>query len=193
MPLAAVITILSVLIYAAVQQNYRQSLNDPQIQIAEDAAAALKKQIPVNQIIPVGDVETVDIAKSLSPWIAIYDSEGEPLLSTGALDGSMPTPPKGVFTTTRSTSASAALYAENRVTWQPQAGVREALVVVSIGRESLKGDPAYVVVGRNMREVEAREKNLSVMVFFAWLTAIVFSLLFKATEYYLFDIMKKHG
>ena len=38
LPLAVASTGMCLLVYATVQQNYRQSLNDPQIQMAEDAA-----------------------------------------------------------------------------------------------------------------------------------------------------------
>ena len=41
LPLAAVTTLLCGLIYLAVQQSLRWGANDPQIQMAEDAAAAL--------------------------------------------------------------------------------------------------------------------------------------------------------
>ena len=38
LPLGVAVTLVCALIYATVQQNYRQSANDPQIQMAEDAA-----------------------------------------------------------------------------------------------------------------------------------------------------------
>jgi hypothetical protein len=40
LPLAVAITILAGLVYATVQQSLRQGANDPQIQLAEDTAAA---------------------------------------------------------------------------------------------------------------------------------------------------------
>jgi hypothetical protein len=44
LPLAAAVTMLSGLVYIAVQQNMRIGANDPQIQLAEDAARALAAQ-----------------------------------------------------------------------------------------------------------------------------------------------------
>ena len=40
---AAIITLLSGIIYIVVQQNYRMNANDPQFQMIEDAANALNK------------------------------------------------------------------------------------------------------------------------------------------------------
>jgi hypothetical protein len=50
--LAVVTTVLSGLIYLAVQQSYRQSANDPQIQMAEDGAAALENGSPIQILFP---------------------------------------------------------------------------------------------------------------------------------------------
>ena len=46
LPFAIIIVIFSGLVYAIVQQNYRQSANDPQIQIAEDLATAISQGQP---------------------------------------------------------------------------------------------------------------------------------------------------
>ena len=43
LPLAVAIIIMSGLVYVVAQQNYRLTANDPQIQIAQDIAAALNK------------------------------------------------------------------------------------------------------------------------------------------------------
>ncbi len=43
----AIVTIVIALVYAAVQQNYRMAANDPQVQIARDAAERLQHNGPV--------------------------------------------------------------------------------------------------------------------------------------------------
>ena len=122
------------LVYATVQQNYRQSLNDPQIQIAEDTAAALAGGSTPEEVVPAPG--EVDIANSLAPWVAVYSATGTPLVSSGEENGDMPLPPKGVFdTSTWHTYAEDGLPLstppnEDRVTWQSGAGVRQALVIV---------------------------------------------------------------
>ena len=76
LPLGVAITLVCGLIYVTVQQNYRTSLNDPQIQMAEDAAALIDSGSSVQSVIPSGKV---DLERSLSPWIGVYDSNGNVL------------------------------------------------------------------------------------------------------------------
>ena len=66
------------LVYVAVQQDYRQSLNDPQIQMAEDAAAPLNAGAAPASLVTRGTTP-INIAASLAPWIAVYDESGTPL------------------------------------------------------------------------------------------------------------------
>src|SRR3954465_13626820 len=94
LPQALIITILCGLVYATVQQNYRQSLNDPQIQISEDAALQLSSGVHVvcesgasSTGLVVSAYQSVpDIAQSLLPWIAVYDASGVPVAASGELN-----------------------------------------------------------------------------------------------------------
>ena len=161
-PLAIAIVGISILVYGAVQQDYRQSLNDPQIQMAEDGAAALKAgAVPASLVTRA--VVLIDIATSLAPWIAVYDQQGTLLESSAVLNGGPPAVPVGIIAAVQSPHAQkgGGPVGEDRVTWQPSEGVRQAIVAVSAGN-------GYVVVsGRNMREVESRESNLASIVGFA--------------------------
>ena len=151
LPLALTIIGVCGLIYIAVQQNYRQSLNDPQIQMAEDDATALGSGATTTSIVPK---QSIDVAASLAPWIAVYDSSGTPVASSGLLDGKIPVPPLGEF--------NLALAQGNNLphdTWEPVSGVRIAAVIVPIPHNG-----GFVLVGRNMREVEDRETNLEAVV-----------------------------
>ncbi len=151
-PLAVAITGICALIYGAVQQTYRQNLNDPQIAIAENAAIALEAGAKPEELMPVG---TIDIIRSLSPWFGIYGMDKKPLASNAVFHDTTPTPPEGVFDAARNGQGkwnvlrTPNVSNQNRVTWQPESGVRQALVVVAY-------KDGYIVAGRNMREVEAR-------------------------------------
>ncbi len=167
---AIAVTGLCGLIYLAVQQNFRQSLNDPQIQIAEDAAAQIASGTQIDQVVPLGKV---DIANSLSPWVAFYNNTGVPLLSQGELNGAPPQLPSGLFND--STWLASKTYQsvggkETRVTWQSSGGVRQALVIVHL--ISSPQGTGFVVAGRNMREVEDRESQLTFEVFMAWIVTL---------------------
>ena len=162
LPVAVAVTGVSGLVYLAVQQDMRQGANDPQIQMAEDLALQLAHGVAPAAAIPHG--ASVDIAVSLSPWSAVYDSSGTPLESSGVLDGGLPQPPITLFDAGRE---------ETRVTWQPRVGVRQALVLV----QAKNGD--FVASGRSLGTVEEREDALTINVFLAWTVTMAGTLIFQ--------------
>jgi hypothetical protein len=157
LPITIITTLLSGLIYGTVRQNIRQAANDPQIELAEDTSAALNAGIRPQSIIPAGKI---NIAESLAPYLIIYNESGYPLISSGQLDNQIPVPPAGVF---RDAKANG----QNRITWQPKPGLRNAVVVVPF-----EGNPSgFVLAGRSLREIEKREKEIFNIVFWGWLFA----------------------
>ncbi len=159
LPMALTIVGLSLLIYATCQQEYRQSLNDPQIQLAQDAVAKLASGTSLPAVSATG---TIDIARSLAPWLAVYDAAGSPLQSSGLLEGALPPIPHGVFAAAKAgMGKDTAEPHEDRVTWQTSTGIRQAIVVEYVETPS---GIMYVAAGRSMREVEARESRLLSMV-----------------------------
>ena len=143
LPLAFCLTVLAGLVYGAVQQNFRQGANDPQIQMAEDAAIQLQDGAQAQTVVG-GD--KVDLSRSLAPFLIVYDATGHVLASSAQLNGAVPDIPTGVFNSVRASG-------EDRMTWQPQEGVREAAIVTQFGGSH----PGFVLAGRSLREVEDRE------------------------------------
>lgn len=169
LPIAAVTTGMCLLVYGAVQQNFRQSLNDPQIQMAEDGAAVLASGGVPADVVPRGKLVSAD--ESLAPFIAVFDSEGNPLESSGTVSGAPPKPPVGVLAAAQNNAGKdTAQPYENRVTWQPASGTRIALVVKYVPETK-----QFVAAGRNMREVEVREGNLHNQMLLAWLVTLLAS------------------
>jgi hypothetical protein len=123
-----------------VQQSLRQGLNDPQIQMAEDAAYALNNGATTDSLIAGNKVE---MSRSLAPFLIAYDSSGKPVAGSGVLNGELPSLPDGVLDYAKQNG-------EDRVSWQPDNDTRIASVIVPY-------DHGYVLAGRNMREVEKRE------------------------------------
>ena len=154
--------------YTIVQQVYREGLNDPQIQMVEDAAMRLSSAAAPADVVPQGS--PVDIANSLSPWIAVYDAQGSELASSGQLNGAPPSLPAGVFDTAQWLTHPSGLYfnqspvAQNRFTWQPNPTVRQAVIVAQTPDKKY-----FVAAGRNMREVEQRIEHEGEIVFAVWL------------------------
>lgn len=150
LPLALVIVFLCGVIYPTVQQTFRMGANDPQIQMAEDAARALEAGQAPETLVPAAKV---DIALSLSPYLVLYSAGGSPSAGNGTLDGALPTLPAGVFETAKAAG-------EDRITWQPRAGVRSAVIVVPVNG----GKDGFVMAGRSLREAEKRVDNLTLQV-----------------------------
>ncbi len=160
--LTALATGLSLALYAIPQSVLRQGANDPQIALAGDLAAKLEQGVTPAAAVPSA---SVDIARSLSPFVIVYDDQGHPLASQGQLNGQTPIPPAGVFSNVRQRG-------EERLSWQPVLGsghgVRIAAVVERV--EGINGaQSGFVLAGRNMREVESRISQVSQMAGLTWI------------------------
>jgi len=164
--LVVVITFLSGFIYVSIQQTLRQGANDPQIQVAEDLA----NQLGQGAKLPALNT-AVDLKKSLATFVIVFDNLGKPISSTAFLDNQIPVPPFGVF-------QSAEKLKENRITWQPQNGVRIASVIVPYGNKL-----GFILVGRSLREVEKRIDNISLFLIIAYVGSIIGSLVVLVLKY----------
>lgn len=156
LPLAVLATLCCGLVYASTQQDLRSGANDPQIQMANDAASALDAGAAPSTLVTVS---RVNVARSLAPFLVIFDSSGKVLATDGQLDGHDPIPPAGVLT-------SAATNPPDIVTWQPVNGVRIAAVVVP-------WHGGTVLAGRSLAQVEIRERNALLIALAAWLAMLV--------------------
>jgi hypothetical protein len=155
-------TLLCLIIYVAVQQTLRQTANDPQIQMAEDAAVLLARgETPTALALQSPGADKIDMAESLAPFLMSFNEEGKPISSNVQLDGKVPAPPAGVF-------AHARTHGQNWVTWQPRPGVRNATVIIHHG--GLR--PGFVLAGRSLREVEARVSNIGRLIAAAWAVSV---------------------
>ena len=155
LPSAAVATIGCLLLAVTIQQQLRQGADDPQNQLVEDAAAALNAGASPASVVGSG---RVDLATSLSPFVAVYDQNGRLLAADGELDGAGPQPPIGVLDTARSQDI-------DRVTWQPRPGVRMALVAIP-------WSGGTVLAGRSLNRVEEEVDAIGRLIALGWLGAV---------------------
>jgi hypothetical protein len=154
--MSAAVTVLCGLIYAETQQQLRQAANDPQIELAEDAASKLAGGVSAASLLPT---TTVDMATSVAPFVIVYDENDTVIASSATLDGTTPRLPVGVLSSARSTR-------EDRVTWEPSPSVRIAAVVVPY-------PGGVVLAGRSLRDVEIRESDSLGIAAAGWLAAEV--------------------
>ncbi len=187
LPLAIAISGLCFLTLVVMHHSYRSLLNEPQVQMARDAAARIYSGAALETVIPP---QLVTIESSLAPWAAVLNRGGTPIVdftdeverdeiefvaTSGLLNGQLFRIPPGVL-------AYAEYYGENRLTWQPQQGVRQAIVVVHIPESEY-----FVIAGRNMYEAERRIGEMYYMILSMWLFLMAATL---AAKY--FSVHTKH-
>ncbi len=156
LPLGFVITMFFLGMAGVAQQIIRQGANDPQIQITEDMTADLINGTPV---LDSANRKPINIADSLSSFTATFDQDGNIISSDYVLNDKEVFPPKGVFDYART-------HGEDRVTWQPEKGVRTAIVVKYYKSENRSG---YVLAGRSMKETEKRTGLIYNLLLIGWL------------------------
>ncbi|HYL40081.1 MAG TPA: hypothetical protein VET90_02125, partial [Candidatus Binatus sp.] len=142
-PLAFVWTATSGMTYTVAQQVWRIGANDPQVQLAGDAARRLASGATPSSV--VGS-EQVAVGSDLGPFVVVYDPEGKVLASDATLDGGPPSIPAGV----RAAAASTGI---DQVTWEPRPGLRFATVTIG-------WSGGTVMAGRSLRIVEGRIADL---------------------------------
>jgi hypothetical protein len=176
LPMAVVITLLLGMAYLVAQQVLRMNANDPQIQIAEDAAAALTNGQPIESVVPT---TKVDIATSIAPFVVVFDDSGKAIASSGLLHNQMPALPPGVFDYVRQRG-------EDRITWQPEVGVRSAAVITRITGQK----PGFVMAGRSLRESEARSDQLLLLISAGGIATLFASLIAVGLSEFVFSAQK---
>ena len=157
LPAAVLATLMCGLVYAEVQQAERGGANDPQYQLAEDAAARLAAGASPASVLLEAD-RSVDLATSLATFTVVFDASHSVLAADATLDGGRPAPPAGVLD-------AATPGSPNAVTWQPRGGIRIAAVVVA-------WPGGTVLVGRSMRRVEQQESTALLIAAAAWLATL---------------------
>ena len=160
LPAAVAVSVAAGAAYGVGQNVVRSAANDPQLQLAQEAAGELSAGA---QAASVATGPRVDLATSLAVETTVVDHAGTILAATGYLDGIAVRPPLGAL--------AAATSEEPRVvTWQPRRGVRMAAVIVPYAGSSGSG---AVVVARSLRVVEQRDTRLLTLVAVGWLGGLV--------------------
>jgi hypothetical protein len=160
--LAGISSGIALALYAIPQQVVRNGANDPQIQLATDAVARLEDGASPSEAISAGNV---DMARSLAPFIIAYDDQGKPLASQANLNGGIPVLPGGVFDYVRQ-------HGEERVSWQPILGNTRGVRIAAVVERVRGAHPGFVLAGRSLREVEAREAQVQQMAGVTWIGMI---------------------
>jgi hypothetical protein len=165
-PIAWVITLLCGLLFCSLQFLVRSEADTSQIQYAQDIATSLYN----NETPSVNLSNSVDIEKSIAPFVVLYNSNGVPVDGTGKLAGNLPNLPSGVLQETRKRT-------EHRLTWQPNGTTRIAAVIRYYQNDKHAG---YVLAGKNLRETEQAINSLLILISSVWAFALISSLVLLA-------------
>ena len=163
--LAGLSTVLAFALYAIPQQVLRQGLNDPQIAMATDMTAVL-----IVTVSPTACTRArFSNAKVSSTWRAASRRSLSSTTTRASLSAPMlsltakpPRRPPAYSTTSAST-------AKERVSWQPILGSTSGVRIAAVVERVNGPQPGFVLAGRNMREIEAREAQVGHMAGLAWL------------------------
>lgn len=167
---AAVLTLLCGIIYIVGQQSFRQAADDPQYQMAEDAVNAINKGADPKLL----GAAPVDISQTLSPYLIIYDKAGNMVVNGAVVNGKPLKIPQGVLNYIQQ-------HGTDHATWQPQSGIREAMVGI---RANTAGKSYTVIAGRSLRKIEERITLLGKQVAFGWVMSLVVMLMVVTIQQY---------
>ena len=144
---------------AAVQQAERQRADEPQVQMAEDAALAMSHGEDPQHVVPRS---ATPADRSLAPFGILLDDSGQLRGASAPFTGTIPVPPRGVIEHARRQG-------ESRITWRPTPSLRLAAVVVKV----TGGPGGFVVVARSLRETEARITRIARLLGVIWLVGLL--------------------
>ena len=156
LPVAIAVTGVSILVYVVAQQSLRRTADELPAALAYRTVGRLESGVSPY------DAESstpVDMRTSLDPFVLIFNADGQLVSTPATLDGQPPQYPTGVFDTLRTR-------AEDRVTWQPQPGVRDATVVVA-------WNGGFVVGSRSLAATDDTLAHLGVLVVIGWAVTLL--------------------
>lgn len=152
------LTFTCLLGYLITQQALRLDANELPAALAIQTSLDLSHHRNTKIMLPT---VPVDISKSLSPFVMIYDRKINLVATTALIHNQKPLYPKEILK---------ALSQQNeiRVTWQPKPNLRFASV-------AMKYQNGYIVSGRSLLETEKLINQIEKIVIAAWFAGALFS------------------
>lgn len=145
--------------YLVAQQVGRRTADDVPQALVTEQVAALAVRPPATGILDA----TQPLSSRSTPFVIVYDAAHRVVSSTARLDADTPGVPAG-------TLDQAARSGRAAVTWQPRAGVREAVVAQPWVGASGSG---VVVAGVGLGTTEERARSVLLLVFAGWAAVVL--------------------
>ena len=145
--------------YVIGQQAGRRAADDVPRAMATRAAEQLSQGLAPAQVV---GASPVDLAADPTPFVIVYDPAHRVLASGATVAAEPPALPSGVLD-------AAVAGGEDHVSWQPIAGVREAVVALPWGDGRSSG---VVVAGASLQPTENRSRALLWGAVIGWLIMV---------------------
>jgi hypothetical protein len=155
---AFLVTFTSLLVYVTAQQVLRLGANEMPAELAAETSINLENSKSPLDAVPA---EITDISKSPGTFAMVFDKDKNLIASSAVMGIDEPAYPREVLDYVDKNG-------EDRVTWQPQKGLRFATIAVKAGDK-------YIVAGRSLKETEKLIATIGKLVFYAWLACMIFS------------------
>jgi hypothetical protein len=135
----------------------RSGGNRQPLRLAAAAASRLASGSRPAAVLP----PMIDMASSPAPFVIVFDAQHHILASSGRLNGQLPVLPASVL-------AWVDRHGQDRITWQPQPGLREAAVI-----EPYRGTrQGIVLAAQSLRDISSRQLILAWSIACTWLAAL---------------------
>ena len=162
-PLFLVSTLVLLIVYVNDQQHIRLAGNEPQEWMAHDTAERIASGVSPTQAVMGAPVR---VLSEHAPYVIAYDKVGSTTAATGIFDGKISNLPEGILEYTRG-------HGTYRLTWEPEPGIRHAIVIVPIQGGTL----GYVLSGRSLFYTEQQEALLKERTVYGWILTLIVSIL----------------
>ena len=175
LPLAALATLLCLVITLITQRTLRAMADDPQVMMAADAIALLQDGRSPESIL--ASLPSVEISRSPEPFLIVLNGDGGVVAASGRWHGALRGLPAGVLD-------HVLWHGVEHVTWQPERGVRIAAVVAGWKRgRATPGDTSgFVVAGRSLADTQARLTLSKGLLALTWAALMLGLLVHASTE-----------
>jgi hypothetical protein len=138
----------------------RLSANEAPEQLAVATKLKLQSGKSLDSIIPT---DKVNLSKSLDSFFMVFDTNKRLKASSGVMGDTEPPFPQSVLDNISQSH-------EDRITWQPQPGLRFATV-------ALKYSNGYIVAAHSLQETENVIGKITTLVFTLWFSCLIVSVI----------------
>ena len=156
------ITVAACLAWLSYGLSLRNGADRQPLRLAAAAAGQLASGSPPGGVLP----PVINMATNPAPFVIVFDARHHVLASSGHLNGRTPGLPAGVL-------AWVAAHGQDRITWQPGPGLREASVIEPYGGLH----PGFILAAQSLQGISGQQRSLTRSIACLWLAALAISFL----------------